>query len=225
MIGYLQGEILENQDGKMLLGIGDRKNAGTVGYLVAVPQSASYGAYLVGEKLELFVYTHVREEAFDLYGFSTKFEKELFFTLLSVNGIGPKSALGILSAVEANQLIQAIMEGDQASLTRIPGIGKKTAERVVVELRDTVRKKVELGVFSAQLRVEAHSKTTQSGALRKEGVGSLNSQVVRDAKEALISLGYREQDIQQLLNRVLENSEFKPQRAEDLIRAALRQMS
>lgn len=125
MIGYLQGEILEHSDGKMLIGVGDRKQSGVVGYSVAVPQSAIYGSYLAGQMIELFVHTHVREESFDLYGFNSKFEKALFLTLLTVNGIGPKSALGILSVVEPNQLVDAIIQGDQAFLTRAPGIGKK----------------------------------------------------------------------------------------------------
>src|SRR6185436_13942980 len=108
MIGYLQGEILEHQDGKMIIGVGDRKTTGAVGYLVSVPQSAGYGGYLPGQKIELYVYTHVREESLDLYGFSTPFEKGLFLTLLGVNGIGPKSALGLISGVEATQLVDAI---------------------------------------------------------------------------------------------------------------------
>ncbi len=225
MIGYLQGEILEHSDGKMLIGVGDRKQSGVVGYSVAVPQSAIYGSYLAGQMIELFVHTHVREESFDLYGFNSKFEKALFLTLLTVNGIGPKSALGILSVVEPNQLVDAIIQGDQAFLTRAPGIGKKTAERVVVELRDSIKKKVDLGILAKTSK----SKNSSQNSLEGDGVKGLenttDTSVVRDAKAALLNLGYREQDIQQLLNQVLNDSELPPKRAEDLIRTALRQLA
>lgn len=224
MIGYLQGEVLEHQDGKMIVGIGDRKSSGSVGYLVSIPQSAAYGGNLVGQQIELYVYTHVREDSLDLYGFGTPFEKELFMTLLSVNGIGPKSALGMISGVEASQLVDAIIHGDQALLTRIPGVGKKTAERIVVELRDSFRKKVEAGSFGRGFKTPSSSKTPLSGTLLKNGDGVFDPSVFRDAKDALVGLGYREQDIHQLLNRVLENSEFRPSRAEELIRTALKQL-
>src|SRR5262245_1010741 len=108
MIGYLNGEIIELSEGRILLGIGDRHSTGVVGYAVSVPQSLSYSNYLVGKRIELFVYTHVREEALDLYGFASQFEKNLFLLLLSVNGIGPKSALSLLSRIEPDQLVDAI---------------------------------------------------------------------------------------------------------------------
>jgi Holliday junction DNA helicase RuvA len=219
MIGYLQGEILEQDDGKILVGIGDSKSLGRVGYLVSVPGSANYGAYTVGQSVQLFVYTHVREEALDLYGFTTQQEKALFLTLLGVNGIGPKSALGILSRVEPLDLIDAIVQEDQALLTRIPGIGKKTAERVVVELKDTVRKKLEAGVFSKRTRDDGN----RGKVGRSEKLESASA--FEDAKAALVGLGYRESDIHQLLNRVLDTTEPRPLKTEDLIRSALRQLA
>jgi Holliday junction DNA helicase RuvA len=225
MIGYLQGEILEHADGKMLLGVGDKKAGGVVGYSVSVPHSAFYGKYIAGQIVELFVYTHVREEAFDLYGFTTQFEKNLFLTLLSVNGVGPKSALGILSVVEPEQLVEAIIQGDQAFLTRAPGIGKKTAERVVVELRDSIKKKVDLGLLARSEKSFAGTSVPVIEGSFRSGTSALNeTPVIRDAKEALIGLGYREQEVLQLLNRVLKESEPQPQRAEDLIKTALRQL-
>jgi Holliday junction DNA helicase RuvA len=224
MIGYLQGEILEHTEGRMLLGIGDKKAAGVVGYSVAVPQSASYGMYASGQKIELFVYTHVREDMLDLYGFSSKLEKTLFLTLLNVNGIGPKSALGILSSADPSQLVAAIMEGDQGFLTRIPGIGKKTAERVVVELRDSMKKKVEMGVFAQNTRSGGESGLSKSGA-SGESFRSMDTVIFNDAKAALVSLGYKEQEIHPLLNRVLETMDAPPRRAEDLIKTVLRQLA
>src|SRR5690606_11499818 len=99
MIGYLKGRILEHAHGKMLvvLGSGEAAEPGAAGYLVFVPQSLTYANLAPGQVVELFVHSHVREDAFDLFGFSTRGEKELFLCLLSVNGIGPKGALGILS--------------------------------------------------------------------------------------------------------------------------------
>src|SRR4051812_48617089 len=136
MIGYLYGEILENSEGKILIGVGDKANSGLVGYSVSVPQNSDYSSLTPGQKIAFHIYSHVREDAFDLYGFFSRLEKSLFLILLNVNGIGPKSGLGILSAAEPSRLIGAILEDDQAFLTHIPGIGKKTAERMVVELRD-----------------------------------------------------------------------------------------
>ncbi len=217
MIGYLQGEILENVDGKLLVGVG-APLTGMLGYSISVPQNAGYAANRVGERVELFVYSHIREEAFDLYGFHSKLEKELFLTVLSVNGIGPKSALGIISSVEPGEFVDAIIQGDQAFLTRIPGIGKKTAERVVVELRDVLKKKVDLGVFSIR---EGSRKWTHP--ISAESISQ--SSLFQDAKSALLGLGYREQTVHQLLNRVLQDENFHPQRAEDLIRTALQQLA
>jgi Holliday junction DNA helicase RuvA len=227
MIGYLQGEILENSDGKMLLGVGDRTSsgAGVVGYSVSIPQSSSYMGYVPGTRMELFIHTHVREDALDLYGFSSQKEKALFLTLLTVNGIGPKSALGILSAVEPEQLVEAILQGDQAYLTRIPGIGKRTAERVVVELRDIVKKKVESGVLNYSVQNSAHDRVLNTQRKSVGGNLSPESVIFQDAKSALLSLGYRENEAQQMLSRVLENAETRPQKAEDLIKTALRQLA
>jgi Holliday junction DNA helicase RuvA len=136
MLGYLRGQVLSTpseNDGKITLGIG-APETGIVGYSVHVPRNTQYELILAGKVIELFVHTHVREDQLDLYGFSTKSEKDLFLTLLSVNGIGPKGALSILSGADTAQLVQAIVDGDKALLTKIPGIGKKTAERMVLEL-------------------------------------------------------------------------------------------
>ncbi len=209
MIGYIRGEVLENSDGKMLVLTG-AKDCG-VGYAVSVPSSAFYLSIPAGKSLDLFIHTHVREDALDLYGFCTRAEKELFLTLTSVSGIGPKSALGILSGAEPAQLIQAILQGDKAFLTQVPGIGKKTAERVILELTDPLKKKVEAGVLSQPAGAQA----------RASGDSAL-----LEAKSALIGLGYREQDISGLLDRVFAGTQAPSSgwKVEDLVRTALRQM-
>ncbi len=226
MIGYLYGQVLEHSDGRALIAVGDRLNSGCVGYLVSVPQRATYHSHLSQGSSELYVYTHVREEAFDLYGFSTYFEKELFLVLLTVNGVGPKSALGVLSSVEPTQLIEAIVHSDQAFLTRIPGIGKKTAERVVLELKDTIRKKVDLGWGRSSM--EKSTELSASRGADRTLVADLDRSsalVFQDAKSALVGLGYRDQDIHQLLERVIKSLDTPPQSVEDLVRTALRQLA
>jgi len=221
MIGYLRGQVLEHQDGRMLVSLA--AGEGAVGYQVSVPHSPAYGAFAVGKAVELFVYTHVREDQLDLYGFVTRAEKELFLTLLTVNGIGPKGALGILSNLEPDLLVTAILEGDKTTLTKTPGIGKKTAERVVLELGDTLRKKIQAGMF-AEIRARA-----PSGATVARSTPRLPQEpaAVRDAREALISLGYREQDVSELLERALEanpETALGSVKAEDLIRTALQRL-
>ena len=226
MIGYLRGEIIEHSEGKMLVAVGSQSpSRSTVGYLVSVPQNGSYTHYFPGEETELYIHTHVREDALDLYGFCSKFEKSLFLTLLGVNGIGPKSALGILSAVEAMPLVDAIVQGDQAFLTGIPGIGKKTAERVIVELRDSLKKKLESGFFGTAAESVLMKTGSSSQMTSQDKVSPSDLMIFQDAKQALIGLGYKEQDIQQLLRRVLDQEERKPRKVEDLVRSALKQLA
>jgi Holliday junction DNA helicase RuvA len=200
MIGYLKGKVLDvSEGGKAVVAVGD------VGYLVNVGGSAPLAA---GQAVELHVHTHVREDALDLYGFATRDEKELFLTLLSVNGIGPKGAMNILSSIDAGSLVEAILEGDKDSLTQVPGIGKKTAERLVLELADPLRKK------------QGTVKAPAAGATSRAS----GDPVLRDAKEALLGLGYREQDVSACLNRMLRDG-AAPGRAEDLVRTALRELA
>ena len=223
MIGYLKGQVLECSDGKLLVGVGDPKSFGTVGYAVSVPQGVAYSSVGEESEIELFIYTHVREDVLELFGFISKFEKMLFLTLLSVNGIGPKSALGILSSVEPQQLLEAISQGDQAFLTQIPGIGKKTAERVVVELRDTLRKKLEQGAFGALSKA---APVASISGLSKDLSRDFHWDyaLLKDAQLALVSLGYREQDIQGLLKKVMSDPLNRPNRVEDVVKTALRQL-
>jgi Holliday junction DNA helicase RuvA len=218
MIGYLRGQLLENQEGKMIVLVGE---GGAVGYTVTVPQSAAYDLLPSGKTVELHIYTHVREESLDLYGFRTKPEKELFLTLLGVNGIGPKVAMGILSKVDPGTLIQAVIDGDRAMLTGVPGIGKKTAERVVLELADPLRKKVEAGGLT-ELMPAAKAPSSKG---KQMGLGAMSAGAVyNDAKQALMGLGYRENEVTALLNRVLEERGSPPARADDLIRSALQRL-
>ena len=130
MIAYLRGRILEKHPNRLIVDVSG------VGYDVFVPLSTFYGLGEPGAELTLRIHTHVREDALTLYGFATVLEQDLFERLIGVSGIGPKLALAVLSGMEPPELVRAIERGDVARLTSIPGVGKKTSERIVLELKD-----------------------------------------------------------------------------------------
>ena len=130
MIAHLRGQILEKQPTRVVVDVGG------VGYDVSVPLSTFYLLGEAGTDIALRVHTHVREDALALYGFATALELDLFNRLISISGIGPKLALAVLSGIEPPDLVGAIERGDVARLTAIPGVGKKTSERIVLELKD-----------------------------------------------------------------------------------------
>ncbi len=130
MIAYLRGRLFEKHPNRIVVDVNG------VGYDVFVPLSTFYGLADPGADVSLRIHTHVREDALMLYGFATALEQELFERLIGISGIGPKVALAILSGIEPLELIRAIERGDVARLTAIPGVGKKTSERLVLELKD-----------------------------------------------------------------------------------------
>jgi Holliday junction DNA helicase RuvA len=130
LISHLRGSILEKHPNRIVIDVNG------VGYDVFVPLSTFYGLGELGAAIALRIHTHVREDAFLLYGFATLLEQELFERLIGVSGIGAKVALAVLSGIEPQELIRAIEHGDLARLTAIPGVGKKTSERIVLELKD-----------------------------------------------------------------------------------------
>jgi Holliday junction DNA helicase RuvA len=130
VIAHLRGRIFEKRPTRIIVDV-----AG-VGYDVSVPLSTFYGLGNAGDEIALRIHTHVREDALALFGFATALEQELFERLIGVSGIGPKVALAVLSGIEPAELIRAIERGDLARLTAIPGVGKKTSERIVLELKD-----------------------------------------------------------------------------------------
>ena len=142
MIAHLRGTILETQPNRVVVDVGG------VGYDVAVPLSTFYGLADVGGPVSLRVHTHVREDAIALFGFATPLELELFEKLIGISGIGPKVGLAVLSGIEPVELIGAIERGDLARLTAIPGVGKKTSERIVLELKDRLPKTVAVAAAS-----------------------------------------------------------------------------
>ena len=235
MIGYIKGPILDiASDGKLLVGVGGDQPS--IGYQVSVPASAQYATYVVGSQVELFVHTHVREDALDLFGFLSREEKALFLSLMTVNGIGPKAAVGLLSKIPPGELIEAILRSDLDSLVKVPGIGKKTAERVIVELSDTLKKKVEAGMFAGWLgsqqkknaatgRGWSPSRKTVSNSA--PGIPQEALAVFTDAQDALLGLGYREAEALAALQKILEPETIAQSgvpSAEVVVRNALRQL-
>jgi len=163
VIAHLRGRILEKQPNRVIVDVGG------VGYDVAVPLSTFYGLADLGGDVSLRVHTHVREETIALFGFATALELDLFERLIGISGIGPKVGLAVLSGIEPGELIGAIERGDLARLTAIPGVGKKTSERIVLELKDRLPK--------TRVVVEA--------------AGEPEAPVLRDdLLSALINLGY-----------------------------------
>ena len=134
MIAHLRGTILEKHPNRIVVDVGG------VGYDVAVPLSTFYGLSDIGGAVSLRVHTHVREDAIALFGFATPLELDLFERLIGISGIGPKVGLAVLSGIEPVELMGAIERGDLARLTAIPGVGKKTSERIVLELKDRLPK-------------------------------------------------------------------------------------
>jgi len=165
MIGLLRGRLLEKRPNQVILDVGG------VGYLVAVPLSTFAALGELHAEVTLLIHTHVREDALSLYGFLSAREKHLFELLLGASGVGPTLALKILSGMNVEELVPAIRGGDLARLTRIPGVGRKTAERMVVELKDKLE----------AVAVEAEKPAAASPA----GVEA-------DVKSALVNLGYDE---------------------------------
>jgi len=169
MIAHLRGTLVQKQPTSVIIDVQG------VGYEVTIPLSTYYELGDVGTTVSLLIYTYVREDALQLYGFRTPIEKDLFLRLISVAGVGPKLAITILSGLSVDQLILAIRANDLARLTAIPGVGRKTAERLIVELRD---KLAVLTTREAELAYQAAE------------AGAADEAVKRDVVSALIHLGY-----------------------------------
>ncbi len=195
MIAQLRGRLAEKRPNQLLVDVGG------VGYLVHIPLSTFYAVGDLHAEVTLLIYTHVREDALALYGFLTAREKHLFELLLSASGVGPVLALKILSGMSVDELVPAIRAGDLAQLTRIPGIGRKTAERMVVELRDKL---------AAMEVPEAARPATRTG-------------LEADVISALLNLGYDRRGAEKAVEDVQRNGAAGS--FEALLRATLQQLS
>jgi holliday junction DNA helicase RuvA len=199
MIGCLIGEVLALEAPTVLL------NVNGVGYEVDTPLS-TFCQLQKGQKVTLWTHLAVREDAQLLYGFANAQEKTIFRTLIKVNGVGPKMALGILSTLSVEMLIHTVENGDVKTLVKVPGVGAKTAERLMIELRDR---------FKAMSAVAVPSNST-SPQIQFTG-----NSAVAEAEAALQSLGYKPAEAQKLVNAA--KGDFTE--ASDIIRAALKSMN
>lgn len=198
MIGHLRGILIDKRPTQILLEVGG------VGYQVQIPLSTFYALGELHSEATLLIHTHVREDALALYGFLTAREKHFFELLLSASGVGPTLALKILSGMAVDDLVPAIRRGDLAQLTRIPGVGKKTAERMVVELRD------KLAAMEAETAETAHP--APAGRTAPE----------TDVLSALLNLGYERRSIERAM---IEAKRGGAASFEGILRASLQQLS
>jgi Holliday junction DNA helicase RuvA len=204
MIAHLSGTLLAKHATSVIVDVGG------VGYEVTIPVTTFYDLEEPGSQVQLRIYTHVREEALQLYGFKTARERELFTQLISVSGIGPKSAIAMLSGMSADEIITAIRTNNLARLTSIPGLGKKTAERLVIELRDKMTK-----LSSPELEEQL--------AARASGTAPSGDDVREDALSALVNLGYQRAAAEKAVTHAMQ--EGGDLSVELLLRRALRTLS
>lgn len=169
MIAHISGKLIHKQPNAVIVDVGG------VGYELTVPLSTFYDLDELGTDVALRVHTHVREDALQLYGFRTDREKQLFLAVTSVSGIGPKLGITLLSGLSADELIRAIRDNNLAKLVAVPGVGKKTAERLVVELRDKMTKL---------------AASTQAEPVTSDYVPVANA-MSEDILSALVNLGYQ----------------------------------
>lgn len=192
MIGYLKGKIISLEENSVIL------NVNNIGFKVTMPV-CELEKEKENNEIEVYTYLHVREDCMDLYGSHEKKTIELFKKLIDVSGIGPKVAMGILSKLDANDVIYAILRGDTTTIVSCPGVGKKTAERLVLELRDKLLK------------------TNTLTEINEKEDKEEKSEVKKEAFEALVNLGYKRQDAKSIVDKTYESG----MTLEDLIRKAL----
>ncbi len=196
MIAHLSGTLLEKLVQRLVIDVGG------VGYEVQVPLSTFYAVGEPGSPVALRVHTHVREDAIQLFGFATTLEQALFERLIGISGIGPRVALSVLSGIESADLVRAIRHGDLARLTSIPGVGKKTAERIVIELRDRL----------------------PAGGPAGAGAPAPEQDDVRsDLLSALANLGYQRNAAEKAVDRVLGRAADRM--FEPVLREVLRELA
>ncbi|MEH6617392.1 MAG: Holliday junction branch migration protein RuvA [Porticoccus sp.] len=197
MIGRIKGVLLEKQAPELLIDVQG------IGYEVLVSLTSFFDLPALGETVTLHTHFVVREDAQQLYGFADTRERELFRTLIKVSGVGPKMALGILSGMTATEFVHSVKSNDTATLVKLPGVGKKTAERLIVEMRD---------------RLEHFGET--AGLDMSSPSANNRPDTIKEAESALIALGYKPQEAARMVNA----SAADGQTSQELIRLALKSM-
>ena len=203
MIGRIAGTLIEKKAPDLLIDVGG------VGYEVLAPMSTFYQLPAVGQGVILHTHLVVREDAHQLYGFAENREREMFRALIKVNGVGPKVALAILSGVSVNDFVRLVHNNDVTALTRVPGIGKKTAERLVLDMRDR------LAGWQAD--------GAEAAGAPQPDLQTDSSSVSEEAETALIALGYKPAEAARMVVRALKENPTA-ERSEEIIRLALRAM-
>ena len=201
MYAFIEGEVCEKLNGMLVL------LASGVGWQLNCSNNTLQAAPALGERMRCYTFLSVREDAMELFGFATREEKEMFMQLTSVSGIGPKTALGLLGSMPLRDLNLAILLGDVNALSRAPGIGKKPAQRIALELKDKV--------------TQADVSASAGGPVAPAAVSAMAADCVAEAIEALIALGYSSTEARNAVSQVRDKSD-KP---EELIRLSLRAMA
>ena len=194
MIAHLSGTLLEKHVQRLVVDVGG------VGYEVFVPLSTFYAVGDPGARVTLGIHTRVTDDAISLYGFHTPLERSLFERLIAINGVGPKVALAVLSGIETRDLVRAVRQSDVARLVRIPGIGKKTAERLILELKDRLPAEIDGG----------------------DVVQPAGDAMRDDVLSALTNLGYQHGSVEKTVDKVMRATES--QDFEVLLRAVLKEI-
>ena len=205
MIGRIRGILVEKSPGQALV------ECAGLGYEVDIPLTTFFNLPEPGEEVVLHTHFAVREDHQSLFGFSSRFDRDLFRQLIKVNGVGPKLAVGILSGLDANQFIRCVEARDINSLVKLPGVGKKTAERLLIEMADRI------GQLEGQFTPATPGVPADPAAEPRKPAGHAP---IEEAESALISLGYKPQAATRAISRVAEDG----MSSQELIRLALRAM-
>lgn len=202
MISYVKGPLAEKLEDSVVV------EAGGIGYRIFVPSSVLSELPKTGETVKIYTYFSVREDAMNLYGFLSRQDIEMFRQLIGVNGVGPKSALGILSALSPDTLRMAVISGDAKAISKAPGVGSKTAQRIILDLKDKVKAEdILCGVTDA---ASAHTEISGVGEVGKEAI------------EALTALGYSASEASNVVKKVVITEKMT---VEDVLKAALKHLA
>lgn len=201
MYAYIKGTVEAVEADRVII---ENNN---IGYNVYVPSGVMAGIGCIGQEVKLYTHLNVKEDAMTLFGFLTREDLELFRLLITVSGIGPKGAMGILGTLSADDLRFAIMAGDSKAISSAPGIGAKTAQKIIIELKD---------------KLKPEDITSVSAAAPLSGMSDTESDIVTDAAMALTALGYSQTDAMRAIRKCDISAEAT---AEELIKAALKKMA
>ncbi|MFB0565746.1 MAG: Holliday junction branch migration protein RuvA [Candidatus Aminicenantaceae bacterium] len=193
MISYLKGNLIQKSPNQVTLDVGG------VGYCALIPLSTYFNLGNLNEPVELLIYTHLTDNSLSLYGFYTDDEREIFMKLISISGIGPKLALNILSGIGPSELEDAIKRSDVARISLIPGIGKKTALRIALELQEKIEKKGKV-------------------------LAARDTQETEDLISALVNLGFKRKEVESVVNETIKDLSLEAG-FENLLRESLRRMA